>query len=66
MGSLSLFIIDSFNRGIKSIEGKKTPVQCPLGRKLYKVKIALEMESVYNRNVVFYFIPLLSRYRKIE
>ena len=35
------------NRGIRSIEGKKTSVQCPLGRKLFNIKIALEMELLY-------------------
>ena len=42
------------NRGIRSIEGKKTYVQCPFGRKLFNDKIALEMELVYDKNVVFY------------
>ena len=40
------------NRGMNSIEGKKTSVQCPLGRKLFNVKIALEMELVYDKNGV--------------
>ena len=34
----------SYNRGIKSIEGKKTSVQRPLGRKQFNVNIATEME----------------------
>ena len=32
------------NRGIRSIEKKKTSVQCPLGRKQFNVKIATEMD----------------------
>ena len=39
---------------MRSIEGKKPSVQCPLGRKLFNVKIATEMELVYDKNVVFY------------
>ena len=35
---------NSGNRGIKSIEGKRTSVQCPLGRILFNVKIATETE----------------------
>ena len=45
---------------MRSIEGKKPSVQCPLGRKLFNLKIATEMELVYDKNVVFYmFIFLL-------
>ena len=41
------------NRGIRGMEGKKTSVQCPLGRKLFNVKIATEMELVlYVQEVV--------------
>ena len=41
---LDSYSVGQYNRGIRSIEGKKTSLQCPLGRKLFNVKIATEME----------------------
>ena len=40
--------LDVQNRGKKSIEGKKTSVQCPLGRKQFSFNIATEMEFVHD------------------
>ena len=42
------FMTGANNRGKKSIERKKTSVQCPLGRNQFNVNIATEMELVYD------------------
>ena len=37
-----------YNRGIRNLEGKKTSVQCPSGKKQFNAKIATEMDKVYD------------------